>query len=258
MTSLLRSLFASVCPAAATQVACVGDSNTFGFRGIFSPPTEHNYPRVLQRALGEEYEVVNLGSSGATLCKSGRDGQGEYIQGAAYWDRDVFKTLLAGKWDAVVIMLGTNDCKQKASGSGVDNWPGEQQYAADYAELIRVVRALGTPAERIFVCTPAPCMQDGAFGLSAHLVNDVLPAVVPRVAAAAGVEHIDIFAALGGGAVGAVPPTGVTLAHRDANPDPGHPAMYFVDETWNDQVHCCDKGYAKMAETIADAIRARR
>ena len=39
-----------------------------------------------------------------------------------YWKRPQYAALTAGKWDVVVIMLGTNDAKDAGSG-GPHNWP---------------------------------------------------------------------------------------------------------------------------------------
>ena len=39
-----------------------------------------------------------------------------------YWNRTQFEQFVNGTWDIVVIMLGTNDAKDKASG-GSANWP---------------------------------------------------------------------------------------------------------------------------------------
>lgn len=56
-----------------------------------------SYPAVLQHLLDPaEFVVTNLGSSGATLQATK----------SAYNKRSTYKTLVAGSWDIVVIMLG--------------------------------------------------------------------------------------------------------------------------------------------------------
>ena len=51
-----------------------------------------------------KYAVTNLGACGSTMQK-GAD--------SPYWKRPQFQTLIASKWDVLVVMLGTNDAKDK-------------------------------------------------------------------------------------------------------------------------------------------------
>jgi lysophospholipase L1-like esterase len=214
---------------------------------------------VLQRLLGRRFKVTNLGSSGATLSKEGKDGQGDID--AAYWHRPVFTELTSQKWDAVVIMLGTNDAKLARSGAAVDNWVSDANYTATYADLIQAVRSLGSERAggepHIFICAPAPCMLEGAFGLNKEIINTVLPPLVRKIATDAGLPFIDIFHTLGGGEVGQVPETGLTLDYLRAHPSPSNPAQYFCDEHWNDGVHACDHGFETIAKAVAAAILER-
>ena len=115
---------------------------------MWSAPSDEAYPAQLQRMLGQTWDVVNLGSSGSTLSQDGKDGAGTHIASAAYWcglgsepecqytalydleslespltsgrQRPQFETLRSQRWDAIVLMLGTNDCKMRERGAGVD------------------------------------------------------------------------------------------------------------------------------------------
>ena len=51
------------------QVACIGDSITFGARLTFQD--EDSYPAQLQTLLGEDFQVHNLGVGGCTLIRKG-------------------------------------------------------------------------------------------------------------------------------------------------------------------------------------------
>lgn len=63
------------------KVACVGNSVTYG-AGIENRESDC-YPAQQQRMLGENYEVVNFGKSGATLLKKGH---------RSYNEQDEYKT----------------------------------------------------------------------------------------------------------------------------------------------------------------------
>src|ERR1044072_7428681 len=87
-------------PPGKIRVACVGDSITWG-SGVEGRES-NSYPAVLQRLLGEKYEVSNFGVSGATMLKRGDK---------PYWEMSAFTDALAFKPNVVVIKLGTNDSK---------------------------------------------------------------------------------------------------------------------------------------------------
>ena len=94
------------------RLACVGDSITYG-SGL-SEREVNSYPAVLQKLLGEGYDVKNFGVSGATLLKSGDK---------PYWKQSEFKSATAFNPNIVVIKLGTNDTKPQ-------NWSHKEEFAA--------------------------------------------------------------------------------------------------------------------------------
>ena len=53
------------------RVACIGNSVTYGY--TLEDPATESYPAVLQRWLGEGYDVENFGHSGATLLRHGHN-----------------------------------------------------------------------------------------------------------------------------------------------------------------------------------------
>src|SRR5882757_6805569 len=66
---LLAMYLGGPADAAAINVACVGDSITYG-SGASDPATK-SYPAVLAGLLGGGYAVGNFGHGGTTLLKSG-------------------------------------------------------------------------------------------------------------------------------------------------------------------------------------------
>src|SRR5438046_5593511 len=99
---------------AKIKVACIGDSITQGV-GSKVP-----WPAILQKMLGEKWEVKNYGVSARTLLKKGDhpfDKEKKYTDAQSY------------KPDVVIIMLGTNDTKPQ-------NWKFKDEFAADYKDMI--------------------------------------------------------------------------------------------------------------------------
>jgi lysophospholipase L1-like esterase len=187
----------ATCPdPAKINIACVGDSITFGAHSSGG----QNYPAQLQTMLDKKYPgkycTVKLGTCGATM-------QRPPFGDAPYWKTREFATWTspanAKLWDKVVIMLGTNDakdacpaehcpasagcanasfCQSNKLGSCC-NWPHAGQtnwtqdcsnlecpFAKTYAEMISLARTMGKqPAgPDIFVAIPPPLMNGGSPG----------------------------------------------------------------------------------------------
>ncbi len=93
------------------RIICFGDSNTWGYNPIDGSRYDENtrWPMVLQRLLGDEYQIIEEGQNGRTIanadpwewgCKCGMD----YI--VPMVDSHV-------PFDVLIIMLGSNDLKDK-------------------------------------------------------------------------------------------------------------------------------------------------
>lgn len=82
------------------RIACVGDSITFGAGVILS---RHNaWPHLLEKELGNSFQVINYGLSWATLQMEGN---------LPYRRFDFMKRMEAAKPNTVLFMLGSNDSK---------------------------------------------------------------------------------------------------------------------------------------------------
>lgn len=133
---LLAMLFAStVLPAVPVRVACVGDSITYGLRLI--DRKKDCYPAVLQRLLGNGYEVRNYGANSATVQESGN---------RPYTRKDVYRESLAWQPDIVLLLLGTNDSKKQ-------NWEGVDSYMEAMRKMAASYENLPSNPE-IYVMTP--------------------------------------------------------------------------------------------------------
>jgi len=82
------------------KVACVGDSITWGFSIL--NPGKHGYPAVLQRLLGDGFEVRNFGHN---------DAAARLDADTPYASKRAYRESLSWEPDIVILMLGTNDTK---------------------------------------------------------------------------------------------------------------------------------------------------
>ena len=103
------------------HIVCFGDSNTFGYCADPSDTAsgwpgrfgeDERWPCLLQKALGEEYLVLEEGLSGRTTVFS--DPIREGVDGLSY----LFPCLVTHEpVSLLIIMLGTNDSKERFSAS---------------------------------------------------------------------------------------------------------------------------------------------
>lgn len=92
------------------HIICFGDSNTHGYNGETGGRFDENerWTRLLQQKLGDEYLVVEEGLGGRTTCFL--DPLHEGMCGLDY----LYPCLMSHKpVDLLIIMLGTNDTKER-------------------------------------------------------------------------------------------------------------------------------------------------
>jgi len=186
------------------RVVCVGDSITQGSGAARGK----SYPSQLKELLGKDWDVSNCGVSGRTLLKKGDH---------PYWQEKAYKSALSVKPHVVIIMLGTNDTKPQ-------NWKFEQEFYADYAELVKSFQDL--PCKPIvFVCRPCPVPGKGNFG-----INDANLQVV--------IQHVDKLA-----------------KEKNLPVIDMHAALKDHPEFLPDRVHPNTEGAALMAKAAAEALQ---
>ncbi|RYY21812.1 MAG: sialate O-acetylesterase, partial [Chitinophagaceae bacterium] len=124
------------------KVACMGNSVTFGLG--HKTPSQTAYPVVLQKLLGDGYDVRNFGHSGATLLKQGHN---------PYYKTAAFQQAIQYVPDVAIIDLGLNDTDPR-------NWPNHRDaFAADYSWLIDTLRSVNG-AMQIYICKMTPVLPD--------------------------------------------------------------------------------------------------
>jgi lysophospholipase L1-like esterase len=139
---------------------CFGDSNTWGYdaeRGYRMVP-EIRWPGVMKNKFGENFTIIEEGLCGRTTVFD------DPVEG----DKSGLKHLTPllhshAPLDLIIIMLGTNDLKDRFSASAAD-------IAGGVMRLVDTVRKsetpfTGPPPEIVIVCPPAPGdMSKSLFG----------------------------------------------------------------------------------------------
>lgn len=169
---IFLSLLVVLVSSCAVKVACVGDSITEG-SGL-KQQSKHSYPVALSQLLGDKYQVLNAGRSGATLQKAGD---------LSYWDCNEFSNVFAFRPKVIIIKLGTNDTKPQ-------NWK-LGNFEKDYQALIDTFNTI-KPRPKIYLCKPVPAFDVRWSIDNTIIVNSVIPAV-ERLAAKNKLPLIDLY-----------------------------------------------------------------
>ena len=181
------------------RVLCFGDSNTWGFVPVPTPPStrygrEKRWPLVMGAALGAEVTVIEEALNGRTTDAADPSNPlltGAGLDGSAYLPAALASHL---PLDAVAIMLGTNDLKAQFARPPA-------RIAAGAKRLLDIARTLDGgvgstyPNPRLLLICPPPL---GA--LSPYFAemfaggpekSRALPALYQAAALAAGVAFLD-------------------------------------------------------------------
>ncbi len=169
------------------SILCFGDSNTHGTRPDGGRFARHErWTGILQTLLGEAYHVIEEGLGGRTTVWD--DPIEEDKNGKQH-----LRTCLASHspLDLVVIMLGTNDLKNRFSVS-----PTDIQWAMD--SLIKTVRALDVEmygkTPEVLIVAPVQIGRLSALAdvlIGAQQKCAQLPALYEQLAATRGVYYMN-------------------------------------------------------------------
>lgn len=158
------------------EIACVGDSITFG-TGVIWHRKRDAWPCMLERLLGEEYQVLNYGISGASVQ---RESDKPYRP-------DFMKSVTDMEAEAIILMLGSNDSK-------AGNWNPEQ-FERAYSETIELLSAA---TRKLYVMIPPRAFVVGwrkkvKFGIRNEVVRDEIHPILLRQAKIHHVPVIDLY-----------------------------------------------------------------
>lgn len=157
-------------------IACIGDSITFG-SGVVWTRKRDAWPYVLGRQLGQEYQVVNYGISGATMQK---------VSDKPYRP-DFFRAVETMETEAILLMLGTNDTKPY-------NW-NPKEFEASYAETIE---RLKTCTKKLFIMAPPwafalPDQTDVVCDIQKQVLTEEIYPTVLRLVKEYDLQVIDLY-----------------------------------------------------------------
>lgn len=133
------------------RVLCFGDSNTYGYDASTDGRFDENtrWTCVLQKLAGPDYTIIEEGLSGRTTCY--RDPINEGMAGLDY----LYPCLMShGPFDTLVIMLGTNDCKERFSATPKNIADGMKRLVEKAKEL-----AVWTGEPDLIVIAPPPIQK---------------------------------------------------------------------------------------------------
>ena len=225
--SLTASLFAAfpinAKAVSKVKIACIGDSITDGgfnemYGGGLGLDDPRCYPKQLEAALGENYEVKNFGDSGRTLMSTA---DYPYISAPG----DLYRESLQYDADIVLIMLGTNDAKVTGD-PNTTNWKenSPQQFKNDLTQMINTYRNLPSHPT-VYVLTSPTAFNNGNYNIVPSIV-DTIAELQREVALETGSPLIDI---------------------HTITADKG---SYF-----GDNIHPTTAGYAWLGQTVATELQ---
>lgn len=158
------------------KIACVGNSITEGV-GTKDKKNE-SYPAVMQRLMGDKYEVRNFGYSGRTMLNKGD---------RPYMKEDRFRKAMAFHPDIVTIKLGTNDSKPW-------NWKYKEEFKPDMCAMIDSFLALPSNPQ-IYLCLPVPPVF-ARWTITDSIVHDEVIPMILEVAQERNLPIIDLYTPL--------------------------------------------------------------
>lgn len=200
------------------RIACVGNSITFG--GQLKNRKKDSYPTVLQKLVGKDYEVKNFGKPGATLLRKGD---------VPYIETDEFKQLYDYAPEVIILKLGTNDTKAK-------NWQYNEDFYADYLQLIDTLKANPKRKAEVFVCAPTPSfLKNQTISANDSIIVNCICPIIQQVAKKRNLKYIDTHSYFEG--------------KNELFPDKVHPnaaganslAIYIYEEISQKKVDCPKK-----------------
>ncbi len=161
------------------RILCIGDSITFG-AGVPYTRWKDSYPAILEQKLGDDFQVLNYGISGATLLSKGdKPYSTSFLKAARKTDPEV-----------CILMLGTNDSKPH-------NWD-----AAKYQETLAcwIADLRNFPSEPfVYIMTPPAAFSvDGnpvVYTIREDVICDQIRPIVKRQAQRYHTGLVDLFAA---------------------------------------------------------------
>lgn len=161
------------------QIACVGDSITYG-AGV-QKIKNATYEYFLRQNIGGDCQVLNYGKSGRTLQKEGNK---------PYVNTTFYQNSVKVKADVYILMLGTNDSKKI-------NW-NEKRYSRELRTFVRTYQKLPNHP-LVYLMAPPDCFPQGKTGIVGYHIQQKVIAgrirkIVRKTAAREQTGFVDLYA----------------------------------------------------------------
>lgn len=206
------------------HIVCFGDSNTHGYKAVTNGRFDETerWTCLLQQKLGEEYLVIEEGLGGRTTCFD--DPIYEGLSGLDY----IFPCLMSHEpVDLLVIMLGTNDTKERF---GVNPACIAQGMKRLIDKAKATTDAWGDGGPKILIVTPKNIEKEyeqtevfGVMGRGCAEKSEGLAAEYEKIARLTGCAHFDA--------------NSVVTAYNHV-----------------DYMHLTEEGHQQLAEALAERI----
>lgn len=206
------------------HILCIGDSNTHGLCTDPSENADHGsryneeerWTCLLQKALGEEYLVIEEGQSGRTCVYDDPDMDSVNLLPVLHALLNSHEPL-----DLLILMLGTNDAKKKFGTDAKKITKGMQILV----EEAKSVPCWGTDGPKILIVAPVPIEEGVTYPEFAPDCVETTKALAREYAFLAVAEQVDFLDAGG------------------------------CELTKADHVHLTAKGHRQLAERMETAVR---
>lgn len=168
------ALSVGIIAQAPIRVVCVGNSITWGF-GLSNNAVQA-WPVQLNNLLGNEYSVLNCGSSGRIMSRLAK-----YYATTSYWNTTSYTDAINNNPQILIISLGTNDADQ-------GRWPDiKPTFKEDYIAMIDAFRNNGKNPI-IYLVLPPPIFIN--LIQKENIENDVIP-IIKQISVEKGAYVID-------------------------------------------------------------------
>lgn len=159
-------------------IGCIGDSITFGM-GVLKNRKQECWPRLLECRLGEGFQVLNYGISGATLLRSGN----------RPYDKKFWNKLKLYQPNILIFMLGTNDSKPY-------NWNAEK-YESELIQFVTEMKQVTSIKRIILMAPPFATPIDGRkkvlYDINNSVIQNEIRPIVKKVSMDLQTEFLDLF-----------------------------------------------------------------
>ena len=155
------------------RIVCLGDSITYGYK--LADPERESYPAQLARLSHGQWNVLNSGVNGATVLNRGD---------IPITAQKAYERAINFQPDVVVLMLGTNDTKNK-------NWRYVDEFVGDYMGIIKAFRGLPS-SPHVISCSVPPISGDYPNGINTKRAKEVNK-LLKKAVIASKVDSLNIY-----------------------------------------------------------------